>query len=478
MPNFKMARWPGFAEKGTRQRQLALMENNTLSLADRDMRIDSWAQLCDVAFSLARLPEIYVTDIIGQWWWEDALNDPSVTAMVPSSALIRDWSMIQCLQVRRGRKRVWIICAKTWHVQTASPDFLAALQTLFDLVGVGVRPTPGSLGQALMRQHWQQENRRWIARPSNAARRDILRHSLGGRVDYLTTPQKRFETVYETDLSGAYGSVCDRLPAGSQCTLHAEPGAGDVVSYFMDCTVRIPAGEPLLPFGIFGERTPEGTNAYPVQPGEYHVWLWKEEVDLCRRNGWIVIPTAGWGWTNWSDGLSRWAQRMYQLRLLAEDAIGSAGSQWMKLSMVAALGRFGMPLWSWKLLPEEHPDIQHGDLCLLHQKRETGWMLHLVTDWQANHLSHWYSYILMRARLVLRSRMLWEHERGNTVLMSNYDALYCLLPADPLHLAKGLGGWKQTLLTRVRFPFPRGVISREKTTLPGHKGTRVALAFG
>lgn len=468
MPLSFLQRWPGYSEAKPRERQLALWEGNALVLPSSDVPCATWQDFKTLAFSYQPLPEVYVSDIINQPWWADCLADPDVRVMVPTSVLAHSWNMVQSVQVKKGRKRVWIISSRTWHQKTASPAFLAELDALFALCGVGVRPTPGSLGQAIMRKHWQREERRWVSRPTNPARIDLLAHSLGGRVDYFTVPSARFEKVYESDISGAYGSVCDRLPTGNECALHREPEMGECVTYFMECVVRIPE-DSTVAYGIFGEKQDTGQNYYPIQPGEYRVWLWKEEVDLCRRNGWLVMPTAGWGWRNWNDGLANWAQAMYQLRLQAEASIGSSASQWMKLAMVAALGRFGMPLWSWKVVPGDSPELAVGDLEVMDKLEETGYFLHKMTEWASNHLSHWYSYILMRARLVLRSRMVWEHEQGNTILMSNYDAIYCLLPTDPIHLGKGLGQWKQTLLTKVRFPFPRGIVSREKTTLPGVK---------
>lgn len=477
-------RWPGYCETKPRTRQLVLLQTgDEVSISDSRILLSSgevvdlggegwqeggasslWQRLKAWAFSLAVLPDIYCTDIVSQPWAEEAFNDPQVTAVIPANAMLK-LSMVQCLKVKKGRQSVWIISSRAWNTPQATPAFLAELEALFELCQVGERPTPGSLGQALMRDGWQREKRRWVSRPSNAARVDLLKHSLGGRVDYWTTPKERFEQVFESDVNGAYGSVCEYLPGGTQVNLNGEPGKGQVVSYFMQCEVRILEGaEP--PIGVFGQKGPAGTNEYPTAAGTYQTWLWKEEVDACRSNNILVLPRSGYGWTSWNHGLGTWAQRMFSLRLRANE-INSTLSAWLKVAMVSALGRFGMPLWNWSIRPEHQ--AEDGDLALMHEMSETGLVLHRVTQLASNHLSHWYSYILMRARLVLRSRMLFEMQRGNRVLASNYDAIYCLLPTDPIHLGKGLGQWKQTMLSKVRFPFPRGIISQEKKTLPGTK---------
>ena len=180
----------------------------------------------------------------------------------------------------------------------------------------------------------------------------------------------------------------------------------------------------------------------------------------------MVVSYSGGGWTNWNTGLRNWARHMYRLRVTAQRSDSALGG-WTKQAVVSALGRFGMPLWQWQILAESSSQATDGDLALMAGQRETGWVLHKIADWNSNALSHWYSYILMRTRLVLRARMQFEHDRGNRILATNYDALYCLLPADPASLGGGLGDWKTTTLTDVRFPFPRGIESAEKTTLPG-----------
>lgn len=469
-------RWPGYAEKTPRRRQLALYEEGYVYLEHSHCQVETWQDFKDWAFSLEVGPEIYCNAIVGQPWWEEALGDIEVQVIVPSSAMLRNWNMVQSIKVKKGRKVVWVISSGAWNFPTATPDFLDELETLFALCGVGERPTPGSLGQALMRCSWHDQSLGWVSRPTNAARAILVRESLGGRVDYWTTPKERYETIYESDVSGAYGSVCGYLPGGMQATLHSEPKPGAVSTWFMRCKVHILADAP-CPVGIFGERGPAGTNVYPTQPGWYEVWIWKEEADLCRANGWTVIPQSGYGWTNWNRGLEQWAQLMYCLRRTAEKSSSTLG-MWLKSAMVASLGRFGMPMWSWQVLPESSPLAARGDLALMDGRRETGYILHRTSEWTSNALSHWYSYILMRCRLVLRQRMVFEMERGNTVLASNYDAIYCVLPTDPVHLGKGLGQWKQTKLTKVRFPFPRGIQSQEKTTLPGVKRTPTAEASG
>lgn len=459
----RLPQWPGYLEQHPRARTLALLEGHTLQTPEETHEVQTWEEIKALAFRYDPVLEVYVNQIAGSWWFLEAANDPQVKMLASSQAIIHSWNMVASLYIQKGRQRVWIVAARTWDTPTATPTFLAYLSTLFNLCGVGVRPTPGSLGQAIMRECWRDEKRRWVSRPLNHIRQTLLKHVVGGRVDYFVTPKKRFQKVFETDLSGAYASVCDRLPGGAAVAFCGNP-PHYLYTYFVESTVRVPAPN-LSAFGIFAIPSAAG-NEYPNEPGEYHVWLWKEEVDLCRRNGWLVIEHGGWGWMRWETGLSVWAQRMYLLRVQAQ-AIDSTLSAWIKQATVAAIGRFGMPLWSWMLLKETDPRVQNGDMALLDGLEETGWALHRLIDGNSNHLTHWYSYILMRARLVLRARMLWEYHRGNDIFMSNYDALYCRLPADPLTLGEGLGNWKQTELHDVSFPFPRGIISREKTTLPG-----------
>jgi hypothetical protein len=460
----RLPQWPGMVERGPRVRTLAMLDGHYLCTPGMDYQVESWGEIKSLAFTSRPLLEIYVTDLAGSWWFDEAVRDPAVRLTVPTSAGIHSWSMVTCLMVKGDHnKRAWIISTRAWGTAAVTPSVLAGLTALFEQSGVGVRPTPGSLGQAIMRKLWQEEDRSWVSRPPNQCRADLLQHCIGGRVDYFVSPKDRFERVFETDLTSAYASVLDGLPDGSTIGLHAEPGL-ECATWFMRCRVDIPDG-PLTPFGIFGVKG-AAENTYPVMPGEYDVWLWKEEADLCRRNHWLVQPSSGWGWPTFNAGLAPWARHMYQLRVTAGRS-DSARGQWMKQAIVSALGRFGMPLWTWIVLPESSPLVTDGDQALMNGTTETGWVLHRQEDTESNSLSHWYSYILMRTRLVLRARMQFEHDRGNRVLATNYDSLYCLLPADPASLGPGLGDWKTAVLTGVRFPFSRGVVSREKTTLPG-----------
>lgn len=457
-------RWPGYLEDTPRARTLALLDDRRIITQDGDVyAVHSWADIKSIGLALDL--ELYTSEIVDSWWFAGALADTSVKVMIPASIMLHAATPITSLYAQERRKRVWIICGRAWGHSSVGRDFLRCLSALFALCGVGVRPTPGSLGQALMRSHWKQEKRAFVSHPPNAARKVLLNECLGGRVDYFVTSDETFDTVFETDLTSAYCSVVDLLPGGYTVALGQEPDL-TCVTYYMRCHIRIPA-DGVVAFGIFGIKGAL-SNEYPTQPGEYDAWLWKEEVDQCRRAGWVVMPQYGWGWTKWNTGLTSWSQHMFMLRQMAT-SLDSVLAAWIKQTIVSALGRFGMPLFQWALVPETSAFVQPGDIGLSLHGRQSGFVLHRTQEWNATHLSHWYSYILMRCRLVLRMRMMYEAERGNTVYMSNYDALYCRLPADPVSAGYHLGNWKQAQLTSVRFPFPRGVIAAEKRTLPGVK---------
>lgn len=467
----RLQQWPGYTERQPRKRVLAMLKGYRILSEHGDVwYVRSWASVKELLFR--EHLELYVTDLPGSWWFADAIRDSQAKVLVPSTAIMHSWNPVTAMYVKEGRHRGWILSSRAWNTPTVSFDFLHTLRTLFDSTGVGERPTPGSLGQALMRQYWQQDKRKWVSRPYNQCRRDLLAHSLGGRVDYYVSPITEYAEVYEQDLTGAYASVVDRLPGGHCVSLHREPvDFTECVTYFMECRITIPDDIHLV-FGVFGIKSENGTNVYPTESGRYTAWLWKEEIEQCRRLGIVVQPCTGWGWTNWNSGLARWARHMFQLR----SVLGSAESvlgKWIKQAIVSSLGRFGMPLWQWSLLPESSPLLTQGDMGLSINNQETGLVLHRVAEWSSNHLTHWYSYLIMRCRLVLRARMQMEYDKGNPVLASNYDAVYTLLPAEAGSLGAGLGEWKQSRLTGVRFPFPRGLISNEKRTLPGVKGGKI-----
>lgn len=461
--------WPGFREKGPRQRTLAWLDwqGNRgyifYAFGQKRLIVSSWEQIKTALFSPEPQLELFCNGIMGQAWFQEALEDHAAQIIVPSQ-IFNKVSQIQGIRVTQGKYTAWIVDVRAWGIPELDGITYAEMKRLFDLCGVGVRPTPGSLGQAMIRNSWYQFGHGSVYRPNNACRLDILENSIGGRVDYFVSPQDHFTEVHEYDIVSAYSSVSTKLPVGTAIARFSLPREEDgYTTWFMRCVVTIPAGNSTV-LGIFAVRTASDVNEYPTTSGTYVVWLWRDEIEACQEVGWQVEVQQGWAWRGWTTGLANWSEQMKALRVQEEEMIG----KWVKLATVAGIGRFGMPLYRYRLIREGTEQIEPGDMMLTGssvEDYETGYVLKRESDLQNNTMSHWFSYILMRCRMVLYRRIKRDITFGVRVLMTNYDAVYTV-EETPAFYYEAVE-WKHKLLSNVSFPFPRGIISDQKTTLPG-----------
>lgn len=464
--------WPGFREKTARARQIAWLDwkqdNGRIVVyqgtGSRVILVNTWQDIKNTLFAPDPALELFCNSMLGQAWFYEALHDPEAEVIVPSQ-IFNKVSQVAGIRVKIGNHTAWIVDIRAWGIPELGRTEAQELAALFELCNVGVRPTPGSLGQAMMRQEWYRSGHASIPRPNNACRLDVLENTTGGRVDYFVHPDQLFLEVHEYDIVSAYSSVATRLPAGSAVCRFTEPLESDgYISWFLRCTVTI-AAPSYDTFGVFAVPNEEGIHKYPTEPGQYSVWLWKDEIEACRERGWKVEVQDGWAWRQWSYGLATWAEQMRALRISDSEHI----SKWIKLATVAGIGRFGMPLYRFKLAVEGTVPLRPGDMVLTDADGETGFVLIRETSIQNNYMSHWFGYILMRCRMVLYHRMMEDRARGITIYMTNYDAIYTDKEVSYYPAVEGIT-WKHKLLTHVRFPFPRGVVSDQKTTLPGISG--------
>lgn len=459
--------WP--QRRAPRKRNLAcLFLSDLVSLAGAlvdeygsSYEFDSWPQLRSIA-----LDGHY--DVYTPPWLTDSPAFGEIIADSSSSVLASKSGGVLGVTIKEGRERRTFVDSKVWD-WTPCAEFLHRLRRFFDYVGVGDYASPAALGEAI----WRSRRDTAVSTPCAACCADLREHSLGGRAD---TPAlgARLLYAYEIDMRSAYLSFLTRLPTGTACVLREEPyGRHKANIWFAPCEVDTHDMESH--FSPVGYRTESGLS-FPVRrngPRRFVSWLWSDEVRAARDTGAHVrIYAPGWQWTMVDDENETYLARLWELRENARDA---QELQWLKKAGVAALGRQALPPWGYVIVDDASPKRTDDDIPLVSSDKNTpisGLWLHREDDEKHTpRVVHWWAYTLMKCRLALWSRMEWEHQAGNVVLMTNYDAILLKEPSrGPVVVEPTYGEWKQQRLTRVRIPYPRGLYAAEKQTLPGVSG--------
>lgn len=450
--------WP-LKRKQPRARALAVYFSITHQVIDEYGQVydvDSWPELVHVA--VEGHYDVYTPPLL--------IDDPLLQDMIADDhcrVLASKTGGVLGVQYIDGRNRATFAESRTWGYEYPSHIFLAALRRFFDFVGVGEYVSPGALGEAL----WAACRSTAVSTPSFACCRDLRDHSLGGRAD---TPGlgRRLLLAYEIDMRGAYLSFLKRVPTGTAMRMRHEPS--DNRPWFAPCYVRVPRN--LAGFGPVGYRDAESLRfpSYGDNVREpFHTWLWSREVSVARRLGYeIFVEAPGWEWAQWDVENAAYLTELWRLR---ETCPTEEYASWLKLVGVASIGRQAIPPLSYRIVDDHNPAHTDADIPLIGDMDApiSGYWLHAEEEEDATpRVTHWWAYTLMRCRMELWGRMELERMAGNTVVLSNYDGILLENPsAGPTTAEPGYGEWRQTTLRRVFVPYPRAIVSEDKTTLPG-----------
>lgn len=459
--------WP--QKRAPRSRSLAcLFLDSPLEISGRIVdeygnvwQFDSWPQLAKTA-----LEGRY--DVFTPPWLIDTPAFGEIIADNRCRVLASKSGGVTGVLLRVGKEWRTFMDSKVWGWVPCA-EFLHRLREFFDYVGAGEYASPAALGEAI----WRQSRTTGVSTPCAACCADLREHSLGGRADTPALGARLLE-AYEIDMRSAYLSFLRALPTGTACRMHREPWGrqrGNI--WFGPCEVDTRDMETY--FSPVGYRTDAGLS-FPVRragPRQFTCWLWSEEVRAARDSGARVrLLASGWQWTMVDHENETYLQALWDLREGARDA---QEREWLKSAGVAALGRQALPPWGYVIIDDASPKRTNDDLPLVssdHEHPISGLWLHAEPDdHHTPRVTHWWAYTLMKCRLALWSRMEWEHQAGNVVLMTNYDAILLREPSrGPVLANPTYGEWKQQKLTRVRIPYPRAIYAREKQVLPGVSG--------
>lgn len=387
---------------------------------------------------------------------------------------------LQCYN--RGRSTRWIIDSKACWNLPATQASCKLLQSLAVHTQAGTCTTPGSLGLNMLRNTWPLQypddadvdkaaedyqpewQRHRHIRPSPGMCYWLQETCVGARSEVLADSQEEFPEAWEIDRKNAYGDAFRSLPTGhSECFWRED--TAHLATYYASCVVTI--NKP-LDYGLFLVKHEKGVNVAPTSTGLYRTSLWKEEIDWVRGipdSGVEIEVLKGEGWRSTTRDTEMFVLLMERLR---DNAPTEAIADQVKRALVAAIGRLNMPPQRYELTTEQ------TNTCLV---GSDGLAMDLYTkeviDPRPQTMPHWYSYVAMQVRLALSQEALkWKTEE--MLLGTNTDCVYIRKEADvssyPLACEKKSlpsGAWSVKLLTKVRFPANRHLISTEKIRRPG-----------
>jgi hypothetical protein len=285
---------------------------------------------------------------------------------------------------RKGSR--WISTLDRWgNTLPRSYEALDILQEIFSYVGVGYYPTSAALGQATQRYVYALNDFKKHTSPSLAAEEMLRDHAVGGIVQ---TPGKgaHFERAIQLDMASAYLSEYTYHPDGSAYYFTGETGGYICyATYFARCVVTIPRTLPLGPFPI---RVNDYTRPvrYPILPGSYTCYLWKEQVEDARAAGCEVTVGYGFGWDRFTYDNGAWAAYAYYLRKNAPSSL----EPYIKSLANGAMGKFASSRIHYALTAQETCEpliVEHEPTGLYIEESENhGQYVNLA----------WYYYTIMR----------------------------------------------------------------------------------
>ena len=464
--------WPAYIPKGYKSRSLLLLEKRKLydSQGKMVLHTKTFDDLTTHLFNSNAL--VFVSSLTNKTAF------PFLSQSVSS-----DNAKVSCtkkgkptsITIAQGNEKRKIVPLSTWRPERKAyldPDFLLHMEDLYTFCRVGSQATPGALGHAMMLQSWGLQHLRRHTAPNMLCQAFLWEHHVGGRCD---TPGlgNFYSEAIELDMSSAYLAYFMEHPTGlngsygAGCFFLGESGASHYVTYFVECDVHIPSELPLGPFPIKVGKY--DTIKYPVLPGTYRAFLWKEQIDDCIRAGCDIRISRGFGWKNITTDNGGWAKELYHKRM---EVYGTDLERDIKSIIVAGIGRHGM-----KNTFHELTTLDDGKSRYLYDDSDkpTSYLIKETKDYNQPAMSHWYGYTIMQCSRALYNYSLQPAIEGR-LIMTNYDALLVtelnestLYPEKHTLAAKMVeaGDLRWQKLTNVKVLAPRSLDCDQKTIRPG-----------
>lgn len=482
--------WPKFIEEKYICRTLAYCQNDVLYLEP-----DHLGKVVGIPFpddGLALVAALFTHNLLC-----------FVSSLAPYYVAIRKYGGHICcnedglatsarIKATNGTTR-WLVCSSQFEYAVPSLDMLTELRRLFDHAGVGTLNSFGSVGSAVMRRAWKgafgtpkytqdDDGTRtlvdagWLAhrhqRPPSFACADFYAHSTGARSELLTTLQE-FSSLIEIDEKNSYLDKLRELPTGR--TVRFLWGkVKNFAAWVGHCVITI---KEKLNYGIFPFRaSPDEPTRYPTEPGSYSTWAGNRTIDLCLREGCDVAIHDGWGWY----ALSQEPGAIVELASLLRDSAPDRRTEDLfKICIVAGIGCLGMRPEYYELVEKKLDATDRP--ALTDDGFQSTQYIHKIQDTRPASMPHWMQYALEGCRLKLYE-MARPFVEAEFAVATNTDAVYVRPEAQPMidlmqikkksdRRETGDEGYRpihpRPGHDTVVVPYPRGLISQEKTTLPG-----------
>lgn len=357
------------------------------------------------------------------------------------------------LRISHKKRSGFLVPTSTWNVKH-EPDKhvlenIIAVFRLFDFQAT----TPSSLSEKVLRSTLP--DKLFISRPSIALREDILKHNPGGRIDSAHVGHF-YKEVYEYDKNKAYLAHARLVPtpfhAPHFCYAPSLDRAMSFATGYWLVLLRA-RKRTISPIQINGR--------YPEEGEEITTWLWSEELRICIEAGYTVEEISrGYGWKEMSTFMEEWSNILYKKWEQAQNMHPQI-QDIIKSMMVGCLGRMLRQPMHWNLIPlsecRKHIRGQEddGDIPLLMHMGDnwkegdrmcSDYAMRPEYDRESTALCHIGAYIVMKMRVELYERMLYEHEHGRHVISSYIDCYRIdASTAFPDILGTGMGQWKEKI---------------------------------
>lgn len=399
--------YPAYFDRSNPRRNLFILDGNMMFKENwAQVKVHSFSEVVDVLFNQNGLA--YVESLADKKAFPflyEALQYPKTEIMCSKDG------HPSAIKVQRKGSSRWIVPTERWERHINS-ELLPDMRSIYDFFGL-TKPTPGSMGQALIRRSFQERKQSLVTSCNSIAFNFFRAHGVGGRCDVFHVGET-FRVLLDIDMDLAYIAHCLWMPIG---TVHRfiNGNCKPYVTYFAECEVTIHEELALGPFPVKkGMR--DGKIVYPTLPGRYRTWIWREQADAARDAGCTVDVKSGFGWTELGDSLASFCRYMSSRR---RELRGTSIERDCKKIAVSGLGHFGMGRNFYRLAEDAYKD---SPVMITDDGEPMAYFIREYEDMTKPSMLHWFNYFVSMTALSLYKYALPYAKEGR-LIMTNYDSL-------------------------------------------------------